>query len=186
MLFEVLEGVDGAEALFDGAAEGHVVDDLVADDAFLIDEEEAAVSDELALDGDVFVFVHDDVAREDVVVLGDGLVDISDEGVADALNAALGAGGVEPGPVGEFGVGGAADDGDVAGFELGEFLLEAVEFGGADEGEVLGVEEEDDVFFAEELVEGEVIDDEFALDGFGGEGRGFFSNEDRHFGRWVS
>ena len=47
-----------------------------------------------------------------------------------------------------------------------------MEFGGADEGEVLGVEEEDDVFLVDELLEAEVLDDVFSLYGFSGEGRG--------------
>lgn len=71
--------------------------------------------------------------------------------------------------MGEFGIGGAANDSDVAAFKLGNFFLEAVKFGGAYEGEVLGVEEEDDVFFSNVLFEAEVLDDVFALHGFGDE-----------------
>jgi hypothetical protein len=82
--------------------------------------------------------------------------------------------------VGELGIGRAADDGDVALFELMEFFLEAVELGRADEGEVLRLEEKNDVFFPDELLEREVVDDGFAFDGFRAEGRGWFANENGH------
>lgn len=180
VLFEVLEGVDDAEALADGASEWHVVDDLVADDALFVDEEESAVGDEFAFDLEVAFGVNGVLASEDVVVFGDGFVDVGDDGVGNAVDAALIARGLEPGPVAEFGVGGAADDGDVAFFEFREFFLEADEFGGADEGEVFGVEEEHDVFFAFELLEGEVFEDGFAFNGFGGEGGCLFSYEYGH------
>lgn len=169
VFLEVLEGIDDAEALADRAAEWHVVDDLVTDDAIKVDEEEAAVGDEFAGDDGFAFFVDAVIACEDVVVFGDGLVDVSNERVGDALDAALVFRGLEPCPVREFGIGGATDDSDVTLFELGEFFLEAVEFGRADEGEVLRIEEENDVFFADVLVEGEVLDDGFAFDGFCGE-----------------
>ena len=174
--FEVLEGIDGAEALADGASERHVVDDLVADDAFFIDEKEAAVGDEFAGDDGFARLIVIHIAGEDIVGFGDRLVDVCDERVGDALDTTLVPWGLEPCPVGEFGIRGAADDGDVAALELGELFLEAVEFGGADEGEILRVEEENDVFFPEILVEGEIFDDGFAFDGFCGEFRGWFTD----------
>lgn len=177
VFLEVLEGIDDAEAFADRATKWHVVDDLVANDAIKIDEEEAAVGDEFAGDDGFAFFVDAVIACEDVVFFGDGFVDVSNEWVSDALDAAFVFRSLEPCPVGEFGIGGATYDGDVTLFELFEFLLEAVEFGRADEGEVLGVEEENDVFFADELVEGEVLDDGFAFDGFCGKGWGWFTYE---------
>lgn len=168
VFFEVLECIDDAEALADGAAERHVVDDLVADDALHIDEEEAAVSYEFTGDDGIAVFVDVVIACEHVVVFGDGFVDVGYERVVNALDAAFVFRGLEPGPVGKFGVGGASDDGDVALFKLAEFFLEAVKLCRADEGEVLRVEEEYDVFFPNELIEGEIFDDGFAFDGFCG------------------
>ncbi len=180
--FEMLEGIDDAEALADGAAERHVIDDLMADDAFAVDEEESAVGDELAFDDELAVFIRVIIAGEDVVVFGNGFVDIGDERVFHALDAAFVLRRLEPGPVGEFRVGGAADDGDIAFFEFGKFFLEAMKFGRADEGEILRIEEEHDVFFPDELIERKVIDDGFAFDGFCAEGGGWFANENGHGG----
>lgn len=155
VLLKVLESIDDAEAFLDGAAEGHVIHDLVADGALEIDEEEATVSNEFTFDRDITIFIDDLLTCEDVVSFRDRLVNISNERVVDAMNAALVFGSIDPSPVREFGVGGATHDGHITGFELSHFLLEAVEFGRADEGEVLRVEEENDVFFADELIERE-------------------------------
>ena len=51
-----------------------------------------------------------------------------------------------PGQVGEVGVGGAGDHGAVQGLELGRPVGEGDDLGGADEGEVQRVEEQDHVF----------------------------------------
>ena len=42
VLFEELQGVDHAQGFVDAAAERQVVDHLMADDAFLVDQEQAA------------------------------------------------------------------------------------------------------------------------------------------------
>jgi len=184
VLFEMLEGVDDAEAFLDGASEGHVVDDLVAHPALKVDKEETAVGDEFSFDEDIAFVVDYFLTCEDVVGFGDCFVNISDERIGDALNTAFVLGGVKPCPVREFGVRGAADDGNIAGFELGDLFLESVELGGTDEGKVLGVEEEDDVFLTDELIEREGLEDVFTLDGFRRKGGGFFSNQNRHDSRW--
>lgn len=44
--FEVLEGVNHADGFINGAAQREVVDELVADDAVLVNQEEAAVGDQ--------------------------------------------------------------------------------------------------------------------------------------------
>lgn len=69
VLLEVLEGVDNTQALFDGAAERHIVDDLMADDAILVDEEEATVGDHFTFNGEVTFVVVDVFTGEDVVVV---------------------------------------------------------------------------------------------------------------------
>lgn len=152
----------------------------MADDAFLIDEEKTTIGYELSGDDGFAEFVNFEIACEDVVVFGDGFVDVGYERVGDALDAAFVLGSLEPSPVGEFRIRGATYDSYVTGFELAEFLLEAVEFGRAYEGEVLRVEEEYDVFFADVLFEGESFDDGFTFYGFGGECRGWFTYEYWH------
>ena len=177
VLLEVLESIDDAEAFFDGAAKGHVVDDLMLYDAFFVDEEESTVGDHFTFDSEVAFVVVDVFTCEDIVVVGDGFVGVCDDGVGNALDATFVFGCLQPCPVREFGVGGAANDLYVTAFEFSDFLLEAVQFGRADKGEVLGVEEEDDVFFIDVLLEAEVLNDVFSLHGFGCEGRGGFSDE---------
>gem|GEM_PF-5383693 len=45
--FEVLEGVNHADGFINGAAQREVIDELVADDAVFVNQEEAAVSSPL-------------------------------------------------------------------------------------------------------------------------------------------
>jgi hypothetical protein len=71
--------------------------------------------------------------------------------------------------------------GYVAFLEFFDFLLETVKFGGADEGEVLRVEEEDDVFFSDILFEAKAFEHGFSFNGFGAKERGWFSYEYGHF-----
>ena len=65
-------------------------------------------------------------------------------------------GGVDPGPVGEFAVRGAADDGYVTLVEFAQGFLEADQLGRAHEGKILRVEEQDYVLFALKLVKAEI------------------------------
>mmetsp|Transcript_29095 Transcript_29095/g.92872 ORF Transcript_29095/g.92872 Transcript_29095/m.92872 type:complete len:244 (+) Transcript_29095:422-1153(+) len=82
---------------------------------------------------------------EDLVVLGDGLGDVGHEGVLAAAEAALLAGLRGPGEVAVLGIHGHADDLAVDVLELLRAIGEGADLGGAHEGEVEGVEEEDDV-----------------------------------------
>lgn len=86
VLLEVLEGIDHPQAFADGAAEGHVVDNLVTNDAFLVDEEEAAVGDELAFDDVVSVFVDRFVSSQNIIGFRDGLVDVGNERIGYTLD----------------------------------------------------------------------------------------------------
>ena len=65
------------------------------------------------------------------------------------------------------GVCGHAHHGTVARVKFAELLLESVNFSGAHEGEVLGVEEQDHVFVAEILVKREAVDDVLSIDNCG-------------------
>jgi len=82
---------------------------------------------------------------ENVVVAGDILADISEQGVVNFAEATLGAGSVDPGQVSEVRVGGSTNEFSVQVFELLDSLGESNQFGGADVGEVEGVEQEHEV-----------------------------------------
>jgi len=129
VLFVEDEGVEDAEGFVDGPAEGKVVDELVADDAGFVDEEEAAV-------GDAILFF------ENVEAAGDRFIEIGDEGVGDSLDPSFGLGGAEPGEMGKAAVDGTADDLGASFLKVFESLLEGMEFSGTDEGKVEGVKEE--------------------------------------------
>jgi hypothetical protein len=79
---------------------------------------------------------------EDAVAVGDFLLDVGEEGDVDGSESALGAGVEGPSSVGEVGVDGAADDFAAVLAEVLGLVAELDDFGGADEGEVEGVEEE--------------------------------------------
>ena len=79
-----LEGVDEAEGLVNGAADGEVVDCDLAHDAVGVDDEEAT-------EGDAFFF------DEDAVVFGELVVLVGEERDVDVAEAAVAAGGVGPG-----------------------------------------------------------------------------------------
>ncbi|MNL03786.1 hypothetical protein D3C87_1243340 [compost metagenome] len=102
------------------------------DDAVLVDQEEAAEGDAVVLE-------------QDAVVTGDLLGEVGDEGVGEALDAALFALGVGPGEVREVRVGRDADHFGIPLAELFDGVREREDLGGANEGEVEGVEEQDDV-----------------------------------------
>lgn len=177
VLFKVLEGIDDTQALLDRAAQWHVVNDLVADESIAVDKEKSAVGDHFTFNGEVSFFVVGVFTGKHVVVVGDGFIGIGNERVVDTLDASFVFWGLEPCPVGKLGIGRAADDGNVAFFKLSDFLLEAVQFCGADEGEILRVEKEDNVFLTDVLLEAEVFDDGFSFDGFGAKERGGSSYE---------
>lgn len=99
VLLEVLKGIDDAKAFLDGAPKGHVIDDLVTNGAFLVDEEESTVRHELTFDGVFTIFVDDFVSCEDVVGFGNRFVDVRNERVGHAFDTTFVFRGVEPGPM---------------------------------------------------------------------------------------
>lgn len=132
MLVGELEGLDQAERLLDVAADGQVVDGDLAEGALGVDDEEAAQGDALLLD-------------QDAVVAGDLGVLVGHQGQLQVVaQATLLAGAFAPGQVAEVAVGGDTEDGGVELLEPGELVVVGEDLGGADEGEVHGVEQEDD------------------------------------------
>ena len=165
MLVNVLEGLHDAEDLLDVAADGGVVEGGVAEDSLAVDDEEGAAG--VAR-----------VAEEGVVLDAEVLGEIGEEGEVQGASETTGlAGDLGPGEVGVEGVDGGAEDDGVDGVELGEVILEGEDLAGADEGEVEGVEEEDDVLAG---VVGERDLLEFSADeGIDGEFRGSATNAKR-------
>lgn len=105
VLLEVLEGVDNADALFDGATEWHVVHDLVTDDSVAVDEEETTVGNHFTFNSEVTLFIVGVFSGEYVVVVGDGFVGVGNDRVVDTLDAAFAFWSLEPCPVSELGIG---------------------------------------------------------------------------------
>src|ERR1035437_2323003 len=131
VLAHVLEGLQDAERLVDGAADRRVVDRRVLDDAFGVDDEQAAQRD-LAVLG------------QHVVLLGEVLAEILEERVREALDATLFSRFLGPGEMAELRVDGGAEHLGVELLELAEPVREREDLGRADEREIEGIEEQDD------------------------------------------
>jgi len=134
--FHELESFQDAKGFGDAAAEWEVVDDAMANDAGLVYKEKAAKSNTGSLEKDAILF-------------GDFLVQVSNQRIGYAAEAAFLAGEVVPGEVTENAIDGAAKNNGVPLGELFEVLLESDDFGGANEGEVEGVEEKDNILATE-------------------------------------
>ena len=135
VLVSVLEGLDHTEDLVNVPADGQVVDAVLAESAFFVDDVRSA-------EGDTSVVTILDQAS---ILLGDLLGDVGDHGDAHGtettalswLHGVL--------TVGEVRVDGAADDLSVDGFEFGALVIELADLSGAHEREVQRPEEEHDV-----------------------------------------
>jgi hypothetical protein len=132
VLIGELEGLDETEGLLDVAADGKVVDGDLSEDTLGVDNEETAQGDALVLD-------------QDAVAAGDLCALIGDEGELQVgTQTALLAGLLNPGEMGEVGVGGDTEDGGVDLAEAVEGVVVLDDLCRADKGEVHGVEEKDD------------------------------------------
>lgn len=121
MLVGELERLDDTDRLLDGAADGEVVDVHGAKGALGVDEEGATEGDAL-------------LGEEDTVGLGDGVVAVSEETELQVgAEAALLAGSLRPGEVGELGVSREGNDLGVDGLELVKSVVEREDLGGADD-----------------------------------------------------
>lgn len=116
-----LEGLDDTDGLLDGAADGEVVDVHGTEGTLGVDEEGATESDALLLE-------------ENTVGLRDRVVAVREEAEVEVgAKAALLAGGLRPGEVGELGVGREGNDLGVDGLELLEGVVEGEDLRGADD-----------------------------------------------------
>ena len=137
VLIGVLEGLDKSEDLMHASSYGGIVDLHVSDDALLVDDEKAPKT------GTVKLVVL--VLYEDAVAPGYLLGDVREEGEVELAHTALVPLGPGPGEVAEGGVNREPDDVSIQGSELLCLLGEGGKLGGADEGEIEGVEEQDEV-----------------------------------------
>jgi hypothetical protein len=136
MGFHKLESFQDAKGFRDAAAEWEVVDDAVADDAGLVNQEQAAKCDSGSLE-------------QNAILFGDFLVQVGNQRIGYAAEAAFLAGEVVPGEVTEHAIDRTAKNDGITLGELFEVLLESDDFGGANEGEVEGVKEKDDILATE-------------------------------------
>ena len=141
VLAHELERLQDAERLVHRAADADVVDRGVLDDAVGVDDEEAAQRDGAGL-------------VEDAVLLGELLLEVLEERVREALDAALFPRLLGPREMAVLGVDGGAEHLGADLPELAEPVGEREDLGRADEREVEGVEEQDDPL---PLVVGEAV-----------------------------
>jgi len=139
---EGVEGIEDAEDFLGIAAHGEVGDVDEADDVLRIDDEGGALGDS-------------GLEVEDAELLAKVALDVREHGEGQILQIGVV---VAPGEVNELGVDAGAEKLRVAVEELLIELAEGGDFGGADEGEVLGPEENDfplaGVAFVCDLLEG--------------------------------
>lgn len=131
VLINELVGLDETKDLGSVATDRGVVHGDVTEDTLGVDDVESTVG----------------VARvemESTIGSGDGLVDVLQEGDVHVTETSLLAVSVDPSEMGEDGVDGSTNEDSVGGLELRSGLRESDNLGGADEGEVEGVEEEND------------------------------------------
>ena len=127
-----LECRQQAKRFIHRATHRQVIDSLLTKNTFGRDDEEATK-------GDASVVPFFD---QHLIVLGNGLGDVGDEGILETAETALVAGGVDPVEMREGGVDRAAQDFDANLLEVVNAIREGDDFGGADECPVQGIEEE--------------------------------------------
>ncbi|MEY3458807.1 MAG: hypothetical protein RL215_1964 [Planctomycetota bacterium] len=128
-----LESIEYAEDFIDIASDAEVVDGEPAEDALGVDKVDAAVGDAFA-------------AVEDIVGGGELVVGVADHEVFELAEFFVG---VAPAFMGVHAVGAGGEYDGVAVCEFAESFIEGDDFGGADEGEVEGIEVEADPFAVE-------------------------------------
>ena len=133
VLLEELDSVDSPEELVDVTPEGQVVDHRVPADTVGIDEIGAACRESA-------------VSMNDVIGLTHGLGRVSEERVAQRTDASFIDSGVAPARVRLCVIHGYAQNLDASLLELTYAVVESDELGRSDEGEVLRIKEERDVF----------------------------------------
>src|SRR5476649_1713626 len=168
--FVELQSVNQTDQLFHVTAQRQVVDDLRADNAFVVDQERATES-------------HATFGLY-VVGLGDFVLHVCSHGVANLADTAIVHRGVAPGVVGEVRVDRNSDHFNIACLEVRHAVVQSDQLGRANKGEVQWVEEHQAVFAFDGRGQGEAVND-FAVAEYGryGEVRGLLAYEYAH---WIS
>lgn len=134
MLVGKLKGLDEAEGFVDGASHGEIVDGDLSEGTLGVDEEETTkrytgvLDQDTVIPGNLHRLVRDELELE--VGSESSLVTVR----------------VGPGEMRVFRIAGDGEDFSVEFLKVGETLVEREDLGRADEGEVEGVEEEDEPF----------------------------------------
>ena len=180
MFFQVLQGINHAQCFVHVASQRHIVHQLVAYFAFAIDQEQTAVGNQFAFSYQLIVLVVAPRTGQNVEIVADDFVRVCNDGVGYALDPALFLGQLQPTPVGLLGVCGNGNQLHVFSFEFRFFGFKSVQFRRANEGKVLRVEEQHNVFAAK-LAQGKIVYNLLAVDdGFGIEVRGLFAYQNAH------
>lgn len=135
MLISELEGVQEAQSLINRAANREIVDGLLAELALWGDDEETAQSNSCIIS---FFDQH-------LIILGNSLGDVGNQGVLEATQTTLVAGGVDPVEMGEGRVHGAAQDLNINLLKFLDAVAESNDLSGAHKCPVKRVEEENDI-----------------------------------------
>jgi len=158
VLIGELEGLNQAEGFVDRSANWKIVDGDLAENSFVVDDVKTSV-------GDSFVFL------EAAVSLGDSVGGVGKDWDLHLADASLLAASFGPRKMGEDRISGSSDDGAVALLKGGGGFREGDDLSWADEGEVEGVEEENNIF-AFVVAEGNffelAVDQSVGLEGRGG------------------
>ena len=96
VLFEELKSLDHSQRFIHATPERQIVDDLVANNAIFVDQEQTSE--------------RDSVSHQDVIVPGNLFVKVGDQRVVDLSNTALISRGMSPGQMREMAVDGNTDD----------------------------------------------------------------------------
>jgi hypothetical protein len=128
----VLESLDGSQNFINVSTNGSIVHGDMSEDTLIIDDVGSSEGDTSTGD-------------EAAVGIGDVLGDIGNEGDLHFTETAFISGLLAPFSMGELGVDGDTEDFTVVLSEFFSLVGELEDFSGADEGEIEGIEEKDDV-----------------------------------------
>src|SRR3990167_9673829 len=123
MLFMKSQSIKKTQHLVYGTAQRQIIDELVADHSFSVDQKKAAISDP-------FIFF------QHLVSPSNCLVNVGHNGIRNSLNAPFDFGRIEPGGMGKIAVDGASHKLCIAVVKFLHFLLKCMQFSGTDEGEI--------------------------------------------------
>lgn len=133
VLSDELERLDQTEGLVHAATHGQVVHRDLLDDALRVDDEESTAGDA-------------QVVHQNAVLGGDLLGVVSDDGDLHVAETSHLAGRLDPSQMRLHRIAGASDQLRVQLLELLRTVAEGNNLGGTHKGEILGIEEQDDVF----------------------------------------